>query len=56
MSDRRAELVAMTEKFVDAFNRMNLDDIVNTFAANGVYEDSNGGRHEGHDAIRAAVE
>ena len=56
MSDRRQELLEMTDKFVDAFNRMNLDDVVSTFAKDGVYEDSTGGRHVGHDAIRDAFE
>ncbi len=54
MSDRRQELLNMTDKFVDAFNRMSLDDVVATFAEDGIYEDSTGGRHVGHDAIRAA--
>ncbi len=56
MTDRRTELIELTDKFVDAFNRMNLDDVVATFAENGVYEDSTGGRHVGHDAIRIAFE
>ena len=56
MTDRRQELLALTDKFVDAFNRMSLDDVVATFALDGVYEDSTGGRHVGHDAIRTAFE
>ena len=28
MSDRRAELIELTNQFVDAFNRQNLDDVV----------------------------
>ncbi len=54
MSVRRDELLALTDKFVDAFNRMDLDDVVAAFAEDGVYEDSTGGRHVGHEAIRAA--
>ena len=54
MSNRRDDLIRLTEEFVDAFNRMNLDDVVNFFATDGVYEDSTGGRHVGHEAIRTA--
>lgn len=56
MSNRRAELVKATENFVTAFNQMNLDDVVNTFSEEGIYEDSTGGRHQGHAAIRKAFE
>jgi len=54
MSDRRAELEAATETFVTAFNEMNLDNVVAAFAEDGIYEDSTGGRHQGHEAIRTA--
>ena len=54
MSDRRAELIELTNPFVDAFNRQNLDDVVSFFADDAVYEDSRGGSHQGPDAIRAA--
>ena len=56
MTDRRDELIQLTNDFVDAFNRMNLDDVVSFFADDGIYEDSTGGRHIGHDAIRTAFE
>ena len=56
MTNRRDELVALTNEFVDAFNRMNLDDVVAFFAEDGIYEDSTGGRHVGHEAIRNAFE
>ena len=56
MTDRRDQLIQLTNDFVDAFNRMNLDDVVSFFADDGIYEDSTGGRHIGHDAIRAAFE
>ena len=56
MTDRRDELISLTNEFVDAFNRMNLDDVVAFFAEDGIYEDSTGGRHIGHDAIRSAFE
>ena len=54
MADRRAELLELTTKFVDAFNRQSLDDIVAFFSEDGVYEDSRGGSHQGPDAIREA--
>ena len=56
MTDRRDKLIQLTNDFVDAFNRMNLDDVVSFFADDGIYEDSTGGRHIGHDAIRIAFE
>ena len=56
MPDRRQELLALTDQFVDAFNRMNLDAVVSFFSENAVYEDSSGGRHVGHEAIRTAFE
>ena len=56
MNDRRDQLIQLTNDFVDAFNRMNLDDVVSFFADDGIYEDSTGGRHIGHDAIRIAFE
>ena len=56
MTDRRDELIQLTNDFVDAFNRMNLDDVVSFFADDGIYEDSTGGRHIGHDAIRTAFQ
>ncbi|MGB1715510.1 MAG: nuclear transport factor 2 family protein, partial [Arenicellales bacterium] len=56
MTDRRDELIQLTNDFVDAFNRMNLNEVVSFFADDGIYEDSTGGRHIGHDAIRTAFE
>ena len=56
MTDRKQELLTLTDQFVDAFNRMNLDDVVSFFSENAVYEDSSGGRHVGHEAIRTAFE
>ncbi|MBE30474.1 MAG: hypothetical protein CL401_04420 [Acidiferrobacteraceae bacterium] len=56
MTDRRDQLIQLTNEFVDAFNRMNLDNVVSFFAEDGIYEDSTGGRHIGHDAIRTAFE
>ena len=56
MTDRRTQLIDLTNRFVDAFNRMSLDDVVAAFAEDGIYEDSTGGRHQGHAAIRSAFE
>ena len=56
MTARRQELLTLTDQLVDAFNRMDLDDVVAFFSEDGVYEDSTGGRHIGHAAIRAAFE
>ena len=56
MTDRRDQLIKLTNELVDAFNRMNLDDVVAFFAEDGIYEDSTGGTHVGHDAIRTAFE
>ena len=56
MTDRREELLALTDQFVDAFNRMDLDDVVSFFSEDAVYEDSAGDRHVGHEAIRTAFE
>jgi ketosteroid isomerase-like protein len=56
MTDRRQELLSLTDQFVDAFNRMNLDDVISFFSEDAVYEDSSGGRHVGREAIRVAFE
>ena len=56
MSARRAELVALTTRFVDAFNQQDLDGVMRFFSPEAVYEDSRGGSHTGHAAIRAAFE
>ncbi len=52
-TDRRAELSDLAERFVDAFNRQSLDDVMSFFAEHAVYEDSYGHRHEGKAAISA---
>lgn len=56
MSDRRAELVRLTSRFVDAFNRQDLDGVMGFFSDDARYEDSRGGSHDGKAAIRAAFE
>lgn len=52
-TDPRADLSSLTDRFVDAFNRQNLDDVMAFFADHAVYEDSYGKRHEGKAAISA---
>ena len=53
MTDRRAELDDLSNRFVCAFNRQNLDDIMSYFADNAVYEDPYGKKHETLNDIRA---
>ena len=54
MSDRYKELKDLTTRFVDCFNRHDLDGIVGFFAEDGIYEDSKGDPHHGPEAIRKA--
>lgn len=54
MGNRRAELGDLTERFVDAFNQMDIDGVVSFFSEDAVYEDSRGGSHTGPEAIRQA--
>ncbi len=54
MSNRRDELIDLTERFTDAFNRQDLDSVLAFFSEDGIYEDSGGGRSQGTEAIRAA--
>ena len=56
MSDRRTELMQLTNRFVEAFNRQDLDAVMRFFSDDAVYEDSRGGSHTGRAAIRAAFE
>lgn len=52
---RRDELLALTNDFMDAFNRMDLDSTMSYFAAEGaVYDEFNGSMNNGLDAIRGA--
>ncbi|MEX1034445.1 MAG: nuclear transport factor 2 family protein [Sneathiella sp.] len=55
-SDPREKLSALTDKFVAAFNRQDIDDVMSFFADNAVYRDAYGKSHEGLDAIRKAFE
>ena len=54
MSDRRAELTDLSTRFVDAFNRHDLDGIMSFFGDGSVFEDPEGKTYEGREAIRAA--
>ena len=50
----RDELAAITADFMAAFNDNDLEAMLAFFAADGVYEEFNGVRSEGLDAIRTA--
>jgi uncharacterized protein (TIGR02246 family) len=50
----RQQLVELTTRFVDAFNRNDLDMVMSFFADDAVYDEFNGTRNEGKEAIRAA--
>ena len=50
----RTELVDITRRFLDAFNRNDLDAVMGFFADDGIYDEFNGRRNVGKDAIRAA--
>ena len=54
MTDRRSELVSLTANFLDAFNRNDLDGMMAYFHPAGVYDEFNGRRNEGFDAVREA--
>ena len=51
---KREELVEITRRFLDAFNREDLDDVMEYFADDGIYDEFNGRRNVGKAAIRAA--
>jgi ketosteroid isomerase-like protein len=52
----RAQLVDLTRRFTDAFNRNDLDAVMAFFSDDGVYDEFNGRPNRGKDAIRAAFE
>lgn len=54
MSARHNELYAITLKFLDAFNRNDLDDVMSFFSDDAIYEELHGKINNGKDAIRAA--
>ena len=52
----REKLLQLTDKLIDGFNRMDLDDVVSMFSDTGTFDDSDGIRYTGHSEIRAAFE
>lgn len=50
----RAALVKLTRDFTDGFNRDDLDAVMSSFADDAVYDEFDGRRSVGLDAIRAA--
>ena len=53
---RQRELVELVIRFVDAFNRNDLDAVMSFFADDAIYDEFNGTRSRGLAAIRAAFE
>jgi ketosteroid isomerase-like protein len=53
-SMKREELVEVTRRFLDAFNREDLEAVMEFFADDCVYDEFNGRRNVGKAAIRAA--
>jgi len=53
---RQKELVDLVIRFMDAFNRDDLDAVMGFFSDDAVYDEVNGTRSRGTDAIRAAFE
>lgn len=51
-----AELEDLVVRFTDAFNREDLDAVMAFFAEDALYDEFDGGRSRGRDAIRAAFE
>ena len=54
MSERHRELYAITLRFLDAFNRNDLDDVMSFFTDEAVYEELHGKINDGKSAIREA--
>ena len=52
----RERLLRLTNEFLDAFNRLDLDAVMSFFAEDGIYEEFNGKESRGLEAIRAAFE
>ena len=50
----RQHLLDLTTRFMNAFNRNDLDTVMSFFADDAVYDEFNGKRNEGKMAIRAA--
>ena len=54
MQDRHAELAALANEFLDAFNRNDLDAVIAFFTDDAVYEELHGRINRGKAAIREA--
>jgi uncharacterized protein (TIGR02246 family) len=50
----RAQLLELTNRFMAAFNRNDLDTVMSFFSDDAVYDEFNGKHNEGKAAIRAA--
>ena len=50
----RQQLVELTNRFMEVFNRNDLDAVMSFFADDAVYDEFNGTRNEGKAAIRTA--
>ena len=50
----RQQLFNLTTRFMEAFNRNDLDTVMSFFTDDAVYDEFNGKRNEGKSAIRAA--
>jgi uncharacterized protein (TIGR02246 family) len=51
----RKALLDLTRRFVEAFNRLDLDAVMEFFADDAVYDEFNGRRNHGREAIRAVL-
>ncbi len=56
MNTSRQQLIELTYKFMESFNTNNLDDVMAFFSEGAIYDEFNGRRNEGKDAIRRALE
>ncbi|MGE0823039.1 MAG: nuclear transport factor 2 family protein [Candidatus Binatia bacterium] len=54
MTSERERLLDLTNRFMDAFNRNDLNAVMAFFATDAVYDEFNGHRNEGKVAIRQA--
>jgi uncharacterized protein (TIGR02246 family) len=54
MTMSRSELEDLVHRFLDAFNREDLDAVMSFFAEESFYDEFNGRRSQGREAIRAA--
>ena len=52
----RQQLNELTNQFMDAFNRNDLEAVMSFFAEDAVYDEFNGTRNKGKDAIRTAFQ